>query len=300
MKKLKIKLQFVKPEIDYAIDSGSNTSEKTNEDYLWIGPEDGANAVLILDGTSGVSGDFGNKNGKTGGRRYVEIFGSAVKTTLDQNPDENLEEVMKSAIRSCWEEFEEEAKENTERYLEGENVVLQRASTVPAAVGALIRWNDQKLELLHVGDVETCINLEEEVDNFSNKVHEEFDSIRDDYIEEYEKDSEEVQEILRKHRSAHNLPGTYPNMSFNPLTVEKLGEKAEYDMEKVENVMLSTDGASPRLRQLLGLENNKDVIEFVEDHGAEEALERLREKEKEAELNALKTSDDAAIALLDF
>lgn len=290
----------MKPEIDYAIDSGSTTSEETKEDYLWIGTEDGVNAVLILDGTSGTEADFGATEEKTGGRRYVEKFGKAVKQSLQEDSGKNLEKVLKSVIRSVWDEFEDEAEENTSKYFDGEDVVLQRASTVPAAVGALIRWDDEKLELVHVGDVETCIKLDGETESFSNEIHEEFDSIRDDYIKGYGKDSKEVQKILRQHRSAHNLPGTYPNMSFNPLTVEKLGEKAEYDIEELDKVLLSTDGASPRFRQLFGLDDNEQVMDFVEEHGAEKALEKLRGKEDETELNALKSSDDAAIALLDF
>ncbi|EGQ43094.1 MAG: hypothetical protein J07AB43_10830 [Candidatus Nanosalina sp. J07AB43] len=88
----------MEPKLDYAIDSGSKTSRKTNEDYLWVGAEEGINSVLILDGTSGVAGDFVEKNGKTGGRRYVEEFGAAVKQILERNPQENLESVMKSAV----------------------------------------------------------------------------------------------------------------------------------------------------------------------------------------------------------
>ncbi|NMJ77228.1 hypothetical protein GLU64_02350 [Nanohaloarchaea archaeon] len=290
----------MKAEIDYAIDSGSTTSEKTNEDYLWTGLEDGINAVLILDGTSGVSGDFGARNEKTGGRRYVERFGAAIKHILDKNPQRDLEEVMKSAIETIWDEFEEESEENTEKYFKGENVTLQRASTIPAAVGAMIRWNDKKLELLHVGDVETYVKLEDRVENFSNETHESFDKIRDENIKEYGKESSEVQEILRKHRSAHNLPGAYPNMSFNPLAVEKLGEKSEYLIEEVEKLLLSTDGAAPRFRELFDLETNEQVIKYIEEHGAQKSLEKLREKEHNAELNALKSSDDAAIALLNF
>jgi serine/threonine protein phosphatase PrpC len=290
----------MKPEIDSAIDSGSTTSRKTNEDYLWVGLRDGINAVLILDGTSGVAGDFGAKNEKTGGRRYVEKFGAAVKQILEIKPQENLEEVMKSAIENVWDEFEEEAEENTEKYFNGEDVTLQRASTVPAAVGAIIRWNDEKLELLHVGDVETYIKLEDRGENFSNETHESFDKIRDEYIREYGKESSEVQEILRKHRSGHNLPGTYPNMSFNPLAVDKLGEKSEYPIEEVEKVLLSTDGAAPRFRELFKLESNEQVVEYIEKHGAQKSLKKLREKENKAELNALKSSDDAAIALLNF
>lgn len=290
----------MKPKLDYAIDSGSTTSRKTNEDYLWMGAEEGINSVLILDGTSGVAGDFGEKNEKTGGRRYVEKFGAAVKQILERNPQENLESVMKSAIENVWDEFEGEAQENTENYFKGGNVTLQRASTVPAAVGAIIRWNNEKLELLHVGDVETCIILDDRIETFSNETHENFDNIRDEYIEEYGKKSKEVQEILRKHRSAHNLPGTYPNMSFNPLAVEKLGEKSEYPIEEVEKVLLSTDGAAPRFRELFKLKRNEKVVEFIEEHGAQESLKKLREKENKADLNALKSSDDAAIALLKF
>jgi serine/threonine protein phosphatase PrpC len=290
----------MKPETDSAIDSGSTTSKKTNEDYLWIGLEDGINAVLILDGTSGVAGDFGAKNEKTGGRRYVEKFGAAINHILDENPQRDLKEVMKSTIETIWDEFEKEAEENTEKYFKGENVTLQRASTIPAAVGAIIRWNHEKLELLHVGDVEAYITLEDRGENFSNETHESFDKIRDEYIKEYGKESKEVQEILRKHRSAHNLPGTYPNMSFNPLAVDKLGEKAEYPIEEVEKVLLSTDGAAPRFRELFNLESNEQVVKYIEKHGAQKSLKKLREKENNAELNALKSSDDAAIALLNF
>jgi len=290
----------VNVKVDYAVSPGSTSSKMTNEDYLWVGPEDGINAVLILDGTSGVSADFGDKDGKTGGRRYVEQFGESVKHSLKQDSQAELEEVMKNAVKTVWNKFEEYAEENTENYFDGKDIVLQRSDTVPAAVGALIRWSDESLELLHVGDVETCIITEDGTDNFSNVIHEKFDSLRDDYIEKYGKDSKEVKEILRRHRSAHNLPGTYPNMSFNPLAIEELGEKVDYNIEKVEKVLLSTDGAAPRIKKLLSPENNKEVIKLIEDKGSEEVLDELREKEEKADLNQLKSSDDAAIALIEF
>jgi hypothetical protein len=89
-------------------------------------------------------------------------------------------------------------------------------------------------------------------------------------------------------------------MSFNPLAVDKLGEKAEYPIEEVEKVLLSTDGAAPRFRELFNLESNEQVVKYIEKHGAQKSLKKLREKENNAELNALKSSDDAAIALLNF
>lgn len=290
----------MKTEIDHAIDPGSTSTEETNEDYLWIGTEEGINAVLILDGTSGTVADFGAKDGKTGGRRYVEKFGDSVKNKLRDKPELELEKVMKSAIRDVWDDFETEAEDNAKKYFEGEEVVLQRASTVPAAVGALIRWNNEALDLLHIGDVESCVVKDKSMEEFSNEVHEKFDEIRDQYIEKYGKNSNELKNILRKHRSAHNLPGTYPNMSFNPIVVDKLGEKQSYDINELEKVLLSTDGAAPRIRKLLESENNREVIGLIEDTGAEQAVEKLREKEQNSELNQLKTSDDAAIALVDF
>lgn len=293
-------LYMVDAEIDYAVDPGSGSDEETNEDFLWIGPEEGINAVLILDGTSGTAEDFGAANGKTGGRRYVEKFGESVKNLIKENSDIELEEVMKSAIRRVWEDFEKQAEINKEKYFDGNDVVLQRASTVPAAVGALIRWDEQKLELIHVGDVETCIVKETGCEEFSNQVHEKFDELRDQYIEEYGRNSEEVDEIVSKHRSAHNLPGTYPNISFNPLAVEKLGEKNKFDIKEVQKILLSTDGASPRIRKLLEPENNKEVIKSIKRHGAESIIEKLRRKEEKSNLNQLKTSDDAAIALVEF
>jgi len=291
---------MINTKIDYTVSPGSTTTKDTNEDYLWVGSEDGINALLILDGTSGVSADFGAKNGKTGGRRYVEAFGESVKQKLKQEPQADLEKVMKNAVKTVWNKFEEDAQKNSENYFNGNDVVLQRADTIPAAVGTLIKWDKENLEVLHVGDVETCIITEDGTDNFSNVIHEKFDSLRDDYIEKYGKDSKEVKEILRRHRSAHNLPGTYPNMSFNPLAIEELGEKVDYNIEKVEKVLLSTDGAAPRIKKLLSPENNKEVIKLIEDKGSEEVLDELREKEEKADLNQLKSSDDAAIALIEF
>lgn len=290
----------MKAEINYSNDPGSTSTRNTNEDYLWIGPEEGINAILILDGTSGTMADFGAKDVKTGGRRYVEKFGDSVKQSLSEDSSLELEEVLKSAVKDVWDEFEEEAKRNTERYFDGEGVVLQRACTVPAAVGAIIRWNEETLDLLHVGDVETCIVREEKVENLSNEVHEGFDEIRDEYIDEYGKESKEVDEILRQHRSAHNLPGTYPNMSFNPLAIEKLGEYRSYNIEEVEKILLSTDGATPRIRKLMKPKNNREIINLVENKGADKLIKDLREKEQDADLRQLKTSDDAAIALVKF
>ncbi|MFQ3275225.1 MAG: serine/threonine protein phosphatase PrpC [Candidatus Nanohaloarchaea archaeon] len=284
------------PEIQSIIEAGSPDQ---NEDYLWIGPEEGVNAVLILDGTSGTEGDFGANEDLTGGQRYVQYFGEEVEKILEEEPNKPLEEVLKSAISSVWDRFEDGAEENVEDYFSGENVVLQRAETVPAAVGALVRWNKDELELLHVGDIEAYVRTEEGVETYSNETHEKFDELRDEWVEKYGKSSEEVREIVSKHRSAHNLPGTYPNMSFNPLAVEKLGVKKSYPREEVKRVVLSTDGGTARMKKLLEL-NEGEILAFLEEKGVKDALEKLREREENLEINALKKSDDAAIADLWF
>jgi serine/threonine protein phosphatase PrpC len=285
-----------KPEIRSVIEAGSPNQ---NEDYLWIGPEKGINAVLILDGTSGTEGDFGANKDLTGGQKYVQYFGEEVEKILKEEPDKPLEDVMKSAISGVWDRFEEEAEENVESYFSGEDVVLQRAETVPAAVGAIIRWDENELELLHVGDVETYIETRKDVETYSNETHGRFDELRDQYVEKYGRGSEEVKEIVSKHRSAHNLPGTYPNMSFNPLAVEKLGVKKNYTREEIERVVLSTDGGTVRMKRIFELKDS-EVLDFLDENGVERALKKLREEEEKMDVNALKKSDDAAIADIRF
>lgn len=299
----------MKPEIDYAIDSGSTTSEETNEDYLWIGPEDGVNAVLILDGTSGTAADFGRVNDRPGGRRYVEKFGEYVKERLLKEPSADLEEVMEDAISYVWDAFDEEGESAVKSYFKdpASNAVIPTGKTIPGAVGSLTRWDEDRIEILHVGDVETYIVSNEGNYQFGDEVHERFDEIFEEKIRQLKKKGieeprkrPEVTERINKHREAANLPGTYPNMSFNPLAVKKQGMKLEYNVKEVEKVLLSTDGASPRLRHFFDLEDNEEVTNFVEERGAERSLELLREKEGKVDLNTLKSSDDAAIALLNF
>lgn len=283
------------PEIKEVIDAGS---PGTNEDKIWIDTE--VNAVLILDGTSGVKGDFGGEEeDRTGGQKYVDYMASEVENILDREPERALDEVMKSAIGTVWDRFESEAEENVQTYLSGDDATLQTAETVPAAVGSLIRWNDDELEIMHVGDVETYICMDEDQERFSNSVHEALDDIRDEYVEEYGKGSAEVQKITGKHRSAHNLPGTYPNMSFNPLVVEKLGTKKSYPLTEVKRVVLSTDGGTTRMKRVLDMDDD-EVLQFLKTKGPEKALEELREKESSSEIAALKKSDDAGIADIRF
>jgi hypothetical protein len=284
------------PEIDYVLDAGSPDK---NEDYIWIGNEEGYNTVLILDGTSGTEGDFGGEEDETGGQKYVRYFGEELEKIIKKEPEKDLKELMKSVISQVWDRFESEAEENIERYFEGQETDLQRAETVPAAVGAVVRWDDEVLELMHVGDVETYIVAEDSKDIFSNNIHEKFDDLRDEYVEKYGRDSEEVREITSKHRSAHNLPGTYPNMSFNPLSVEKLGIKKNYSIENVDRVVLSTDGGTVRMKRLLGLDE-KEVLNFLAEKGPERAVKTLREKEQQKNVKALKNSDDAAIVDIRF
>lgn len=284
------------PDIDYALDAGSPDK---NEDCVWIGPKEGYNTVLVLDGTSGTEGDFGGEENETGGQKYVRYFREEFEKIIREEPEKDLEKVMKAVISQIWDRFEAEAEENVERYFAGEEVELQRAETVPAAVGSAIRWNEEELELMHVGDVETYIVTEDSKDTFSNSIHERFDDLRDEYVEKYGRGSKEVKEITSKHRSAHNLPGTYPNMSFNPLSVEKLGVKKKYSIENVDRVVLSTDGGTVRMKRLLELDD-KEVLNFLEKKGAEEAVKTLREEEQKKDVNALKNSDDAGIVDIRF
>lgn len=288
-------------EIEYAVDHGSTTSEKTNEDYLWIGPEDGVNAVLILDGTSGSDRDFG-ANGKTGGRRYIETFAGKVREELSANPDKSLREVIRSAIEACWNEFEEEGQEAVREHIKQEDSGedLPRSRTVPGAVGTLIRRNEEEIELIHIGDIEAGIYGEIKAELRNEKMEELYHLYEKEIARKNGQKTSDLDKKVSMHREAANLPGTYPYLMFNPLPADKLGEKVKYGREKVEKVLLSTDGAAPRMRKLLDLEENEEVIEHIEEKGAEQSLEILRKKENKADLNTLKSSDDAAIALLDF
>lgn len=285
------------PEIKEVIDAGS---PGTNEDKILIDTDGDGNAVLILDGTSGVEGDFGGgEEDRTGGQKYVDYLASAVEQILDREPERDLEAVMKSAIGNVWDRFADEAEENVQAYLSGEDATLQTAETVPAAVGSLIRWNNEELEVMHVGDVETYVCMDGEQERFSNSVHEALDDIRDEYVEEHGKTSSEVRKITSKHRSAHNLPGTYPNMSFNPLVVEKLGTRKSYPIKEVERVVLSTDGGTTRMKRIFDMDDD-EVLQFLETEGPEKALEKLRERENSSEIAALKKSDDAGIVDIRF
>lgn len=284
------------PEIEHVIEAGSPNK---NEDYIWIGPEDGVNAILILDGTSGTARDFGAKNGRTGGQRYVEKFGESVREILRSEPEKELEKVLKEAITQVWSEFEEQGAEKSKRYLEGVGTTYPRSDTVPGAVGCLIRWDESDLEMMHVGDVETYIQKKAELEFYSNATHEKFDAKLNEAVKNEGKNSEKADKLVSEHRSANSLPGTYPQIGFNPLAVEKQGKKKTYDLEDVDKVVLSTDGGTTRMKKLLDMDN-REVIESISEKGVEEALEELREKERTTDVGERKQSDDAAIVELRF
>lgn len=296
---------MTEPEISGATDPGETTDEKTNEDYLWLNQE--KNAVLILDGTSGTRGDFGSKKDRTGGRFYVEKLAENVEKTFEKNPREELEEILEKAISRTWDDFQEIGEEEREKYFSGEDAVYPTAGTIPGAVGCLMRWTDEKVEIVHVGDVETYIVKKSgETEFFCNKVHQRYDEIYEEKIEELREqgvenpsENPEVWELVNKHRSAANLPGNYPNMSFNPLVIEKLGENKNYRRKNIEKIVLGTDGATTRIRELFDLEK-EEIPEFVEENGVEESIEKLRAEEKSKNLDKLKNSDDAALALIKF
>ena len=297
---------MIRTEISGTTDAGDTTDEKTNEDRLWISEE--KNTVLILDGTSGTAGDFGSEGEKTGGRLYVERLTENVKETLEKNPDKKLEETLKQAISLTWDDFEEAGREEREKYFSGDrDTDIATAETVPGAVGAIVRWSDGKIELVHVGDVETyVVKKSGGSEFFCNRVHQRYDEIFEEKITELREkgvenpsESREVWDLVDKHRSAANMPGNYPNMSFNPLVVEKLGKKKKYDQKNVEKILLGTDGATTRIRELFDVEKD-EVPDFVEEKGVERSIEKLRAEEGSKNLDKLKNSDDAALALIKF
>ncbi len=296
----------MKVELEAFTDSGETTNEITNEDYIWKGPEKGLNSVLLLDGTSGTTGDFGADGEKTGGRIYVETIAESVEKQLTERPDKDPQKALKDAVRDAWEAFEDKGVEERQNYFSGEEATVAEATTVPGAVGALVTWNSESIELMHVGDVESYIVLEDRIESFSNEVHQRFDGIMNEKITELRSEGvedpekrPEVRELCNSHRASSNYPGTYPQISFNPLAVEKGGARKTFERGEVEKIILSSDGATPRMRRLFEL-GEEGLIDFLEDKGVEEAVRRLREKEDEIELDELKNSDDAAVAVIKF
>lgn len=290
-----------------ARDAGETTNEVTNEDYLWLGPKDDLNAVLILDGTSGTSGDFGADGKKTGGRVYVETIGKSVEEQLRRSPDKELDKIMKKSIEEAWDAFQEKGKQARDKYFNGESSQFPNSTTVPGAVGSLVRWSEEEVEVLHIGDVETyVVKKSKDVDLFSNKVHQRFDDIMNEKITELRKKgvenpakSPEVRKLVNSHRSASNFPGAYPQIMFNPLAVEKQGEKESYRRENIEKIILGTDGATTRMKTLFDL-NTKGLIDFIEEKDVETAVDQLRKEEDSHTLDELKNSDDAALAVIKF
>ena len=296
---------MTEPEISRATDPGETTDEITNEDYLWLSQE--KNTALILDGTSGTRGDFGSNGDKSGGRLYVEKLAENVEETFEEKTEEELQEILEEAISKTWDDFQEIGEKERKKYFSGEDTVYPTAETIPGAVGSLVRWTEEKVEIVHVGDVETyVVKTSGETEFFCNKVHQKYDEIYEEKIEELREqgvenpsENPEVWELVNKHRSAANQPGNYPNMSFNPLVVEKLGEKNKYDRKNIEKILLGTDGATTRIRELFDL-GKSETPNFVEEKGVEESIEKLRAEEDSQNLDKLKNSDDAALALIDF
>ena len=299
----------MKAEASGTTDPGETTDEVTNEDFLWLGPEDDVNAALILDGTSGTTGDFGAEKEKTGGRLYVETVGNSIRKQLKENPRKDLAETVKNSISEAWNFFQDKGEKERRKYFENrkEASTVPKATTVPGAVGSLLSWNEEKIEVLHIGDVETYIVKNDgEIELFTNKVHQRFDEIMNEKITELrekgvENPSErpEVRELCNDHRSASNLPGTYPQIMFNPLVVGKQAEREIYEREEVEKILLSTDGAGPRMKNLWSLDN-RGLLDFVEENGVEASVEELRESESRNSVDELKNSDDAAMAVIKF
>lgn len=293
-----------KVEISGATDPGETTDEETNEDFLWISKEH--NTVLILDGTSGTRADFGAGNGKTGGRNYVEKFTENVKKTLEKTPVADLEEILKDAVSETWDDFQDIGAEEREKYFSGEKTSYPTSETVPGAVGCIVRWRDEKVELVNVGDVETYVVQGDDTDFFCNRIHERFDEIYEEKIGELREkgvenpsEHEEVHELVNRHRSASNMPGTYPQFQFNPLVIEKQGVKKKYQRKNIEKIVLGTDGATTSMRELFDLEK-EEIPKFIEEKGVKQAVEELRDREDSQNLDRLKNSDDAALALIEF
>lgn len=285
-------------------DPGETTDDNTNEDYLWISQEH--NTVFILDGTSGTRADFGSEKGKTGGRNYVEKFTQNVKNTLENAPETNLEDLLKTAVSRTWDDFEEIAAEKRKKYFSGEKTAYPTSETVPGAVGCIVKWTDEEVKVVHVGDVETFVVKKNEMDFFCNKVHQKFDEIYEEKIKELREngvenpsENKEVLKLVNQHRSASSMPGTYPQLQFNPLVIEKQGRKKKYSRKNVEKIVLGTDGATTRIRELYDLKKD-EVPDFIEKKGVKQSIEDLREKEDGQNLDKLKNSDDAAIALIEF
>ena len=145
-----------------------------------------------------------------------------------------------------------------------------------------------------------------EIELFTNKVHQRFDEIMNEKITELrekgvENPSErpEVRELCNDHRSASNLPGTYPQIMFNPLVVDKQAEKKSYDRKNVEKILLSTDGAAPRMKNLWSLDD-RSLLNFIDENDVEASIEELRESESKNSVDELKNSDDAAMAVIKF
>ncbi len=291
-------------EISGTTDPGETTDEETNEDYLWTSKEH--RAALILDGTSGTRADFGAENGKPGGRNYVEKFTENVEKTLRETPEADIEGILGTAVSKTWDDFQEIGSKKRDSYFSGEKTAYPTSETVPGAVGCMVRWSDEEVEIVHVGDVETYIVKEKDTDFFCNRIHQKFDKIYEDKIKELrengvEKPSEheEVRELVNRHRSASNMPGTYPQFQFNPLVIEKQGLRKKYDRKNVEKIIMGTDGATARMRKLFDLEKD-DIPGFIEETGVKQAVEDLRSKEDSQNLDTLKNSDDAALALIKF
>lgn len=288
-------------------DPGETTDEITNEDYILAGPEKNMDAILLLDGTSGTAGDFGAKDQKKGGRVYVETLSHHVEEIIEEKPGEKPQGILKEAVSRTWDSFQETGKKRREKYFSGEDVTYPTAETIPGAVGCLVKWSNERIEVMHVGDVETyVVKKSGETDFFCNRIHQRFDEIFEEKITELrEKGVEnpgkhsEVREFVNKHRCASGLPGTYPQFQFNPLEIEKLGEKKIYEREKVEKILIGSDGATDRIRELFDLDKNQ-VPDFVEKRGVEKSIAELREKENEENLDKLKNSDDAALAVIEF
>jgi hypothetical protein len=295
------------PTLDVAVSPRKDDPSYSNEDYVWTDRQDGYTAVLVLDGTSGTDGDFGRTDEQSGGRRYVEAFAEGVAERFAADPGGSLEAMLQGAIAHAWDAFEPAGEEARDRYFETREGTLPRATTIPGAVGALVRWDDATLDVCHVGDVETYVETDEGIDAYANAVHQRFDAILDDYIAERREEEalddpnadEDVRDLVSHHREAANFPGTYPNMSFNPLVVEKLGETATYDRDRVSRVLMGTDGASARMLDLLEL-SPTDLFEFVAEEGAEGAIRELRRTEEDVTVDALKSKDDAALAFASF
>jgi hypothetical protein len=265
-----------------------------NEDAFGVYPERAVPlAAWVLDGVTGL-----NERTLLPGASDAAWFVQQVQEILPALLSNEIERPLPALVRAL-------AARQSEAFLD----TSAEGWETPAASFAMVRLLDDELEITRLGDCTVVIERHNgHVEVLRNAVLERLEShVKRTILELRESGLLDLAEIqsqllpaLRAQRSSRNLPGGYGVLApeqqcLDMLRIERVPASA------VRRVLLASDGYY-RLVDMYGALRDVELLQRIEDEGAERLLKELRAIEA-ADPNAvkyprLKPSDDATAVLL--